>query len=93
MYLAHLVLTSAECRSPSRADAQRIQDGLWAHAPNDLGIEHIRARAGPQHIDVVLFFHSTIHGGIPDESAALAAIRNIPLLRAWHVILVDGSSV
>jgi hypothetical protein len=90
MDVAHLVLTSASCPSPTRADAQRIHDGLWAHAPHDLGIEHIRVRAWQGHIDVVLFSRSTIYSGIPDGRAALAAIRNLPLLRTWHVILAEN---
>jgi hypothetical protein len=89
MYVVHLDLTSASCPSPTRTDAQRIQDGLWAHASPDLGIEHIRVRARHGHVDVILFYRSTIHGVTPDERAALSAVRNLPPLRTWHVTLKD----
>lgn len=84
-----MVLTSVTCPAPTRADAQRIRDGLWAHTPDDLGIEHIHARAGSGHIDVILFIRSAAHGGICDERAALSAIGNLPLLHDWRVILAD----
>jgi hypothetical protein len=90
MHVMYLVLTSANCPSPTRADAQRIQDGLWAQAPRDLGIEHISVKARQGQIDVVLFSRSTIHGGMPDESVALATIRNLPFLGIWRVILADS---
>lgn len=90
MYVAHVILTSDSCPKPVRVDADLVQDGLWAHAPHDLGIEHIRSKAGPGHIDIFLFLRSTVHGGLPDERAVLATIRKLPCLRDWCVIFADS---
>jgi len=87
MFVIHLVLTSANCPSPTRADAQHIQDSIWAHAPRDLGIEHISVKARQGHIDVILFSRSTIYSGVPDVSATLTTFRSLPFLGTWRVIL------
>lgn len=90
MFAIHLVLTNANCPVPTRADAQLIKSCLWAHAPRDLGIEHISVKARQGHIDVVLFSRSTVHSEIPDVSAALAELRNLPFLGTWRIVPGDN---
>lgn len=47
----------------------RRLDALWAHASTHDGLEHIRARAGPGRIDLVLFFRES-PGDIAAECAS-----------------------
>jgi hypothetical protein len=85
VHLVHLRLTRPD-RAPEEAEPDLILDALWALAPPDAGIEHLRVRAGPEGIDLTLF----LRHGIPDPDlyactliAALA--RMSPSLSGWHI--------
>lgn len=87
MDVVRLVLTSDRSPLPTGEDAQRIQEALSVPALRDLGIEHVRVRVGEGHIDVTLFLRRTANGGTIDGRALVAAIRELPSLRAWNVTL------
>ncbi|MEV0619275.1 hypothetical protein AB0I81_38575 [Nonomuraea sp. NPDC050404] len=38
-------------------DVAALMDALWAHATKEDGLEHVRARAGPGCIEVIMFLH------------------------------------
>ncbi|MEU7606855.1 hypothetical protein AB0B78_35300 [Streptomyces sp. NPDC040724] len=43
---------------PTDSQAHTLVDALWAHATPDCGMEHIRARPGPDGIGIVLFIRA-----------------------------------
>jgi hypothetical protein len=53
--MVQVSLVNPAVRHPTRADAARIQDILWAHLEPGLGVEHIRVTAGFQVVDVAFF--------------------------------------
>lgn len=86
MLLIHVRLTSPEHTRPTAADAARLHDALWAHTPPTAGLEHIRARAGPDEIDLVLFIRnadSLSFGSATDLPAALR--EGLLHLQPWHI--------
>ena len=86
MILIHVRLTSPEHPHPTAADAARVHDALWAHTPTTAGLEHIRARAGPDGIDLVLFVKNPTtlrFGGVADLPAALC--EGLLTLRPWQI--------
>jgi hypothetical protein len=58
----------------SAGDAAEVLDVLWAHAVADDGMEHIRVRAGPGRLDLILFIRE-IPGSDPRECAARLLYR------------------
>lgn len=88
MHLVQLRLTSSTGPAPDDADAHLIHDVLWALAPPGAGIEHIRARAGPDGIDLTLFLRHDVPDSDPDRyaRALLATVARLsPALRRWHL--------
>jgi hypothetical protein len=86
MLLVHVRLASPEHTRPTAADAALVHDALWAHAPAAAGLEHIRARAGPDGIDLVFFIRnadSLCFGSIADLPAALR--QGFLALPSWHI--------
>ncbi|WP_344441595.1 hypothetical protein [Kitasatospora nipponensis] len=72
MYLVRLELANPELPQPSRTDAERILDVLWAHLQPRFGIEHIRVRAGPAGINLGLFFRGSGTDAATHSSTAIA---------------------
>ncbi|MFJ7247273.1 hypothetical protein ACIQWA_21865 [Kitasatospora sp. NPDC098652] len=68
MHIVHLTLHQVVSTGSEEADAHTVHDALWAHAQSRHGLEHVRARAGPHGIDLVLF----LRAGSPSEAAAHA---------------------
>jgi hypothetical protein len=64
MYLLHLALTNPDWPSPVQADAEQLEDRIWARAAPDLGIQHLHAKAGPHHIDLAVY----LAGAGPEKS-------------------------
>jgi hypothetical protein len=58
VHLVRLTLNQVESTGPKEADAHTVHDALWAHAEKRHGLEHVRARAGPHGIDLVLFIRA-----------------------------------
>lgn len=86
MHLVQLRLTRPAGPAPREVDAHLIHDVLWALAPPGAGIEHIRARAGPDGIDLTFFLRHDIPD--PDRYARtlLATLaRTSPALSAWSI--------
>ncbi|WP_371502741.1 hypothetical protein OG871_36585 [Kitasatospora sp. NBC_00374] len=71
MYLVSLSLTGSASPMPSTADAHAVHDILWAHAGPADGLEHVRAHAGPEGIDLVLFISATEQSGALAQAADL----------------------
>jgi hypothetical protein len=88
MHLVHLYLTCLAGPAPDETDAALVHDALWAPAPPSAGIEHIRARAGPEGIDLSLFLRSDIRASDPKSYARTLfdiLARNSRALSTWHV--------
>ena len=86
MIAIHIRLTSCDYPSPTAADAARVHDALWARTPANSGLEHIRARAGPNGIDVVFFIRDSgsLHfGGAADLPDALC--EGLRALHSWQL--------
>ncbi|WP_326589581.1 hypothetical protein [Streptomyces sp. NBC_01294] len=47
---------------PTDSQAHALVDALWAHATPECGMEHIRARTGPDGIGIVLFIRAPSTG-------------------------------
>lgn len=87
MLLIHVRLTSPEHPRPTPADAVRVHDALWAHTPKTAGLEHIRARAGPDGIDLVLFVRNPdclLFGSAVDIPTPLR--DGLLTLRPWRIV-------
>jgi hypothetical protein len=87
MLLIHVRLISPDYPRPTAADAVRVHDALWAHTPATAGLEHIRARAGPNGIDLVLFIRNQgclIFGSAVDLPEILH--ERLLALRSWHIV-------
>jgi hypothetical protein len=88
MHLIHLHLARLAGPTPDEVDAALVHDALWALAPPGAGIEHIRARAGPEGIDLSLFLSNDIRATDPQSYARTlydALARNSRALSTWHV--------
>ncbi|WP_037971993.1 hypothetical protein [Streptomyces sp. NRRL WC-3742] len=68
MHVVHLTLHQVGSTGSEGADAHTVHDALWAHAESRHGLEHVRARAGPHGIDLVLF----LRAGSRSQAAAHA---------------------
>jgi hypothetical protein len=84
MYMVRLVLMSQAHPHPVQADADSVRDTVWAHAQDHDGLEHVRTRAGPGRIDLVLFLRSprrpTPHLGPP----LAVLVRLVAPLDGWR---------
>lgn len=58
MVPVHLTLTRTGGGAPDESQAHALVDMLWAHATPDYGMEHIRARASPAGIGIILFIRA-----------------------------------
>ncbi|KJS57837.1 hypothetical protein VM95_37190 [Streptomyces rubellomurinus] len=72
MHVVRLTLHQVASTGSEEADAHTAHDALWAHAEPRHGLEHVRARAGPHGIDLVLFLRA--------GSRSDAAVRACELL-------------
>ncbi|MEV7728604.1 hypothetical protein AB0P15_28180, partial [Streptomyces sp. NPDC087917] len=70
--LVHTRLFSEAGGAGTRDDAHLMQDLLWAHAGPEHAVEHIRVRAAPHGIELVLFVRA--------ETEAIATARARSLL-------------
>ncbi|MFF2745306.1 hypothetical protein ACFVVA_07170 [Kitasatospora sp. NPDC058048] len=71
MFAVHLTLPADAAAPSGEAAAAEVQAGLWACAGPGDGLEHVRARAVPDGIGLVLYVRA------PDETAALARARGL----------------
>jgi pyrimidine operon attenuation protein/uracil phosphoribosyltransferase len=55
VHLVHATLTRRDQGPADPADVARILDILWAHATPRDALEHVRGRAGPNRIDLIIF--------------------------------------
>ncbi|MEV6580508.1 hypothetical protein AB0M92_20340 [Streptomyces sp. NPDC051582] len=58
MVPVHLTLKWTGDGAPDESQAHAFVDVIWAHATPDHGIEHIRARTGPDGIGIILFIRA-----------------------------------
>ncbi|GAA2748480.1 MULTISPECIES: hypothetical protein [Kitasatospora] len=61
MFAIHLAVRDPAAGPPAAADAHAVQDGLWAHARPEHGLEHVRAGVTPEGIGVVLYVQAASH--------------------------------
>ncbi|MFI2609532.1 hypothetical protein [Kitasatospora sp. NPDC018619] len=64
MFAVHLNLPPEAAAPSGEAEAAEVQAALWAHAGPDDGLEHVRARAVPDGVGLVLYVRAA------DETAA-----------------------
>jgi hypothetical protein len=58
MYVVYASLMRKGTAPQRPGEAAALLDALWAHALEDDGMEHIRIRAGPERIDIIMFMNS-----------------------------------
>ena len=88
MHLVHLRLTRSSGPAPVEADAHLLCDALWALTPPGAGVEHIRARAGPEGIDLSLFLRQDIPASDPQTYARIlldTITSGSPPFSAWQI--------
>lgn len=91
MYMVHLALTSPDWPSPAQADAERLEDRIWARATPELGIQHVHAKAAPHRIDLAVY----LAGPGPGEGVDLpcTSVRHIlALIPGWTISAADAGS-
>lgn len=71
MYVVSVWLTRRNSAIQYRQEAAILLDLLWAHATEGDRIEHIRIRAGPERVAVVLFL------GAGSEQESRAAVTRL----------------
>ncbi|MFJ2780823.1 hypothetical protein [Kitasatospora sp. NPDC087315] len=64
MFAVHLTLLDVSATPPGEAGAADIQAALWGSAGPGDGLEHVRARAVPEGVGLVLYVRA------PDEAVA-----------------------
>jgi hypothetical protein len=78
--------------NPSRADAERIQDFLWASLDQDSAVEHIRSRPYCSGIDLGIFLRGEVGSGETMELMLHAYIRPlISRLPGWVIVPPETS--
>lgn len=84
MRIAEFELREAGGAPADDAVARLIQDVLWAHA--DTGIEHVRARAGPDAILVSILFDDSVPDPVHRAAEILRrAVITSARLTGWTV--------
>lgn len=85
MFMVHCRLVRPDRSRPTEADAHLVQDAIWAHARPELGLEHLRVRAGPAGLDLIVFLRHDIPGPDPGDTVRdlIAATRQSPALGEW----------
>ena len=66
VFMIHLHLAGLPDTPPQPSDAHAVHDLMWAHATPQHHLEHVRARAVPGGIGLVLFI------GAPEADEAVA---------------------
>ncbi|WP_459648943.1 hypothetical protein [Kitasatospora sp. Ki12] len=88
MLPVHLTLMPTGANRPTEDVLQALEDTLWAHATPESAMEHLRVRAIPEGIGLVLF----IRAATPDIARAGAERLVIDALAAAGSS-VDGYTV
>lgn len=90
MYLLHLALTSPDRPTPAQADAEQLEDRIWARATPDLGIQHLHAKAGARRIDLAVYLAGT---GLAEARDVIGTTleRILDLIPEWTVSAVDSA--
>jgi hypothetical protein len=86
MYIVRISLVSQRNCHPTSADAEMVNDVLWAHAASGKEIEHITVTVVNSGIEVVLFLAEGLED--PQQRAkelVTAASRASGSLRQWHL--------
>ena len=86
MYMMTVQLSAAS-RDRAGITGAAVHDILWAHAPPDLGLEHVRVAVEPSQLSITIFCTA------PGKDQALyravrvceLACQESPMLRDWHV--------
>ena len=84
MHIVRFTLTGLSERIASQADAELIQDALWAHSGPDAEIAHITTTALSDGIDVAIFLKSCVDDPEDQVAALLCSIfRRSAVLSSW----------
>jgi hypothetical protein len=86
MRMVHLILTRPDQPGPTEADANLVHDALWAHAVPGIGLEHLRVRAVPDGIDLVLFLqNNSVESGEELEQLFGSGFERSGALKPWRI--------
>jgi hypothetical protein len=87
MRIIQLDLTTPAGAAPSEADAALVQDILWAHSGPGLGLEHIRARAGPDAVSVSILLAEVVQDPLGHVLRLIEQVaRNSTYLSGWQIV-------
>jgi hypothetical protein len=64
-----------------------VADLVWVHSTREEGVEHLRARAGPDEIDIVLFLCVPKANSAEETAARICSrvVECVPALRGWSL--------
>ena len=87
MRIIQLRLKSPAGTVPSEADAALVHDILWAHSGLESGCEHIRARAGPDAVDLSILLAEAVQDPLAQVLNLIeSAARNSTYLSGWQIV-------
>lgn len=85
MQLIRIRLVSPDYPRPTETDAQTVHDAIRARAPADVGLEHVRARADGDGIDMVLYFRDPEPLEYRASQRIATFLATVPAMTQWHV--------
>lgn len=87
MKIIQLELKNPADTVPTEADAALVQDILWAHADPEPGCEHIRARAGPDGVNLSILLAEAVQDPLGHVLGLIEhAARNSTYLSGWQIV-------
>lgn len=89
--MASVALAASDEARQRELDPHVLVDLLWALADPGLGIEHMRAAAGPGQIEIIFFSTASDAQAASRISNRLCekATTSAPQLRGWYVVAPD----
>jgi hypothetical protein len=91
--MIQVTLRNSRVPQPNDADAELIEDILWAHLRVNSAIEHVRGRAGPDGVDLSLFLRGDgASDTVTDGTVAEEVKQCLSHLPGWTVETDQWSS-